>query len=112
MIRCGCSDGCYGARPDTEPRTAPLTRCEPSRLLRGSYRDLDSLQPVKPCMGWRVTVHEPEMVTSQTRGSATGQRGERGAGGYGDPGRRAAEMLISMVFDEQQQEPVKGEGER
>ena len=57
--------------------------------------------------GWRVTVHEPEMVTNQTRGSATGQRGERGTGGYGDPGRWAAEMLISMVFDEQQQEPVK-----
>ena len=36
----------------TEPTKTPgpgpraLTRCEPSRLLRGSYRDLDLLEPV------------------------------------------------------------------
>ena len=28
------------------PGLRPLARCEPSRLLRGSYRDLDLLEPV------------------------------------------------------------------
>ena len=35
------------------PGLRPLTRCEPSRLLRGSYRDLDLLRAVEPCRDGR-----------------------------------------------------------
>jgi len=35
------------------PGLRPLARCEPSRLLRGSYADLDLLRAVEPCRGGR-----------------------------------------------------------